>query len=569
VALAHGLPLSMSITTAAVIIGLGAAYFAFTEFLLYRTKASLLVGLAFLLLAESNAGTGILPSLAGWHDRLELADLESGVQRLVAAAILVVAGLQVRNTVSRRGPRRWTAIGIASVTAVSGAAALFLLLLPPVNPADVLQRSSQLIAGLLFLMASALFWRTGKATSRPWFIWLSLNFCIGGFAQLLYVSRPYAPSVVEEGDVLRLVFFVGIVLGLIGEWSRAFRVLRSQTHELEVLHALVTAPNIRNTEDVSRHIEGIVGGALAASAELTVIPASAHEEVEQHRPEEPDSLVVVRSGDRGAGARTLAVTLEARGRQLGTLVVARMANEGFTANDERLLRAFAAQASVLLDRSLLYEEVAAGAVLAERSRLAREIHDGLAQHLAFLKMRVAWLKRAPATVDSGELEDIEGVLGTALAEARQAITTLRSGPEAATAVEAIAGYAEEFGRVSGLTVSVEREPELPDVGPRSRVELLRIIQEALNNVRKHARADCVRVTLGRELDGLVVRVIDDGSGFNPAEEKEGHFGTEIMRERAESIGGALTITSSPGSGTDVSIWVPAYGDEVPQQRELG
>jgi signal transduction histidine kinase len=68
---------------------------------------------------------------------------------------------------------------------------------------------------------------------------------------------------------------------------------------------------------------------------------------------------------------------------------------------------------------------------------------------------------------------------------------------------------------------------------------------------------------------LVVRVIDDGSGFNPAEEKEGHFGTEIMRERAESIGGALTITSSPGSGTDVSIWVPAYGDEVPQQRELG
>jgi two-component system nitrate/nitrite sensor histidine kinase NarX len=257
----------------------------------------------------------------------------------------------------------------------------------------------------------------------------------------------------------------------------------------------------------------------------------------------------------------LAAPLQVRNNRIGTLIVARRSDEPFSAEDIRLLRACAAQASVLLDRSLLYEEVAAGAIMEERSRLAREIHDGLAQHLAFLKMRVAWLRRSPATIDARQLQDIEGVLGTALAEARQAITTLRSEPGTTTTVDAISSYAADFGRISGLEVHVETEDGTPDVGPRARVELLRIVQEALNNVRKHAGASRVDVALRRWAEGLEVRVRDNGQGFEPNAAPAGHFGLEIMRERAESIGGTLDISSQGGAGTQVVVWVPASGED--------
>ena len=255
--------------------------------------------------------------------------------------------------------------------------------------------------------------------------------------------------------------------------------------------------------------------------------------------------------------------------RLATLIVSHRVDEPFSEDDVRLLRACAVQASVLLDRSLLYEEVAAGAVMEERSRLAREIHDGLAQHLAFLKMRVAWLKRSPAAVDAAQLQDIEGVLGTALAEARQAISTLRSEPGTKTTVDAIASYVEDFGRISGLEVHIDVEDAAPDVGPRARAELLRIVQEALNNVRKHAAASRVDVVLCHGEGGLEVRVRDNGKGFRQDGAHAGHFGVEIMRERAESIGGTVQITSAPDAGTQVTVSVPARGADRGRQQLTG
>jgi two-component system nitrate/nitrite sensor histidine kinase NarX len=251
---------------------------------------------------------------------------------------------------------------------------------------------------------------------------------------------------------------------------------------------------------------------------------------------------------------TLGAPLQSAERRLGTLVVSRTNGDDFGTYEVRLLRAFGSQASMLLERSLLYEEIAAGAILQERSRLAREIHDGLAQHLAFLKMRVAWLQRSRS--DMPELGDIEGVLETALVEARHAISTLRSEPQGTSTVDAIAQYAEEFSQVSGLEVEVDGDEQLPVVGPKVRVELLRVVQEALNNVRKHAQASHIDLDIRAVQGGMRIAITDNGAGFDTERSAQGHFGLEIMKERTESVGGEFGISSTPHVGTEVHVWMP-------------
>jgi signal transduction histidine kinase len=117
-------------------------------------------------------------------------------------------------------------------------------------------------------------------------------------------------------------------------------------------------------------------------------------------------------------------------------------------------------------------------------------------------------------------------------------------------------YVEEFGRVSSLEVELHPDEHLPEVGPKVRVELLRIVQESLNNVRKHAGATKVKVQLTSTPGHLVIRIEDNGKGFDPGRTPEGHFGVAIMRERAESVGGTFKVSSNAGKGTHVEVSAP-------------
>jgi two-component system nitrate/nitrite sensor histidine kinase NarX len=330
----------------------------------------------------------------------------------------------------------------------------------------------------------------------------------------------------------------------------------------------MTAPEIRDLRRVIDHVVEVVGGALNCDVYL-MIPG-------HHISEGTDVFSLMSGADigtdrnavvafnEGPGGREGYITgLLADARHLGSLAVSRPHGSPFSAADASMLRALSAQTALLLERSLLYEEVAAGAILEERSRLAREIHDGLAQHLAFLKMHVAWLQRSTGRVESQQLNSIENVLATALTEARQAITTLRVDAKATTTAEAIASYLEEFGRISDLKLFVRQDDHLPEVGPKARVELLRIVQESLNNVRKHAGATDVSVLMTTAGGRFTICVSDNGKGFDTAGNREGHFGVAIMRERAESVGGKLVVKSGSGRGTTVEVSVP-----VPPQPEL-
>ena len=217
----------------------------------------------------------------------------------------------------------------------------------------------------------------------------------------------------------------------------------------------------------------------------------------------------------------------------------------------------------------------AAGVLAERERMSREIHDTLAQGFTSVVMlaqsAAADLRRSAPADAVGRLELIERTARENLAEARALVAV--AGPvdlTGSTLAEALERLAARFGQETGITVQLAADPGALDLLSREReVILLRAAQEALANVRRHARASAVRLalTVGRADDadrpdqdgpgGDVVRleVVDDGEGM-PPEAVEG-FGLRGMRDRVASGGGELAVASDLGQGTSVQVTLPA------------
>jgi signal transduction histidine kinase len=201
--------------------------------------------------------------------------------------------------------------------------------------------------------------------------------------------------------------------------------------------------------------------------------------------------------------------------------------------------------------------------LEERTRLSRELHDGLAQDLWLAKLKIGRLSAMPGL--GGEArkvcDDLTGAIDAGLADARQAVMALRLGSEPAVSLrELMARYVDDFGARFGLRVEFDCEGELPRLTPRAEAELLRIAQEALNNVVRHADATVVRVRVGVVNSHLELLVGDNGVGFEPLDVAAGRFGLASMRERALIIGGEITIDSQPQDGTRVRVSVPVRSD---------
>lgn len=195
----------------------------------------------------------------------------------------------------------------------------------------------------------------------------------------------------------------------------------------------------------------------------------------------------------------------------------------------------------------------ATAGLAERARLAREIHDGLAQDLWYAKLKQTRLAQLVGFEDEArELSDEVGeALDAALAEARNAVAAMREGAEAGPLVEMLERHVEDFADRFALRTEFHAEGDPPEVSPRAKAEVLRILQEALTNVRKHADATTVRVSV--HSDGtLRLSVTDNGRGFRPEQAPAG-FGLDSMRQRAAVIGATITVASEPQNGTRVEL----------------
>jgi signal transduction histidine kinase len=219
-------------------------------------------------------------------------------------------------------------------------------------------------------------------------------------------------------------------------------------------------------------------------------------------------------------------------------------------------------------RDELAEAHHSAGVMAERERMAREIHDTLAQGMTSIVMlaqaAAVELQRGGTDGTSARLAAIEDTARENLAEARALVAAFT--PVAlseATLAEVLRRQGERFAAETGIDVQVSLD--LPDeevaaLPQAQQVVLLRSAQEALANVRKHARATQVRITLGLADSGVWIEIRDDGSGFTPAT-VTGGFGLNAMRGRVEESGGSVQVESTPGQGTRVQVLVPAIVQE--------
>jgi signal transduction histidine kinase len=192
------------------------------------------------------------------------------------------------------------------------------------------------------------------------------------------------------------------------------------------------------------------------------------------------------------------------------------------------------------------------ATLEERRRVARDLHDGLAQELAFVATRSRALASRPDADPS--LEQVAAAGERALDESRRAIAALTRPVDEPLHV-ALAQAAEEVADRAGARVRLDLVPDVV-VSAARREALIRITREAVANAARHARASTISVELAAAPE-LLLRVTDDGIGFSPAAAGAAHgFGLLSMRERAESLGGDFRAESTPGRGTLIEVRLP-------------
>jgi len=302
----------------------------------------------------------------------------------------------------------------------------------------------------------------------------------------------------------------------------------------------------------------MVGRAILSRQTLAV------EDLGQGLPENHDDVTIVRAENIQA---LLACPMVFRGKIFGAVMVAYTRPRKFSEEEKLHLSSLANQFAMVLENLKLYEQVQDRAVLGERYRLAREIHDGLSQGLGYLNLRTKYvincIKQGHENEAVSEIEELRGVIQELYQETRNSIANLKAGfSQGGDLLDFLKGYLKEYQRRANLDIQLDVEPGL-EIRLTSRVELqlVRIIQEALNNVRKHSEATLVKVGIEENPGLWAVNIEDNGKGFKMDERKEDSFGLISMTERAKEIGAVVQIVSTPGRGTRIRVTVPKEDHE--------
>ncbi|MEV6958281.1 GAF domain-containing sensor histidine kinase [Streptomyces sp. NPDC051207] len=234
---------------------------------------------------------------------------------------------------------------------------------------------------------------------------------------------------------------------------------------------------------------------------------------------------------------------------------------GFTEDDEELLGILAQHAAIALTNARLYERSRELTIVEERSRLAHELHDAVSQKLFSLRLTAqaaaALVDRDPARAKD-ELQQVTALAAEAADELRAAVVELRPAAlddDGLVATLRTQTQVLDRAHTARVTFTSHGVRALPSAQEEA---LLRVAQEALHNALRHSGADHVDVTLDRVGGGAVLRVTDDGCGFDPRSVRRAgrHLGLVSMRDRVGGVGGRLTVESMPGKGTTIEMEVP-------------
>ncbi len=290
--------------------------------------------------------------------------------------------------------------------------------------------------------------------------------------------------------------------------------------------------------------------------------------------DEQTARVVIREGQPRifpAASETMgaiAAPLMVGTRIVGAAVLTRAARaKDFEARDVDLLSTLTSSAALIVRNAQLYARSEDAAIAEERTRIAREIHDGLAQDLSLTVLKIAaaqkLLEQGEEQELAKELKELSEQLRRDAREVRRVIFALRPPEiEALGFLPALQKFVREFGQSNEIQTHLSVHGEAGPLSPKLETALFRLIQETLNNIRKHARAQNAWVELEFQKEQTaILRVRDDGHGFEiaaaaPAAQARGSVGLVQMRERAERAGGKFFIESAPGKGTQIRVELP-------------
>jgi signal transduction histidine kinase len=262
----------------------------------------------------------------------------------------------------------------------------------------------------------------------------------------------------------------------------------------------------------------------------------------------------------------LAAAVRRGGHSIGTLAVGSRSERAYAVDAVETLASLAGQAALAIERDRLQRENREMAIRAERERIAREMHDGLAQVLGYVNTKsqaVAELLAA-GSIDGAraQLAELSAAARSVYVDVREAILGLNSpiSPDH-DLVGALEGYGVRFSAASKLatTVTADDAARRLRLAPASEAQIFRIVQEALTNVRKHAAARRAMVSVDLGGDDLVVAVEDDGRGPRPIDDSGSGwptYGLQAMRERATALGGTIELEPRAGGGSRLELRVP-------------
>ncbi len=268
----------------------------------------------------------------------------------------------------------------------------------------------------------------------------------------------------------------------------------------------------------------------------------------------------------------LGVPIVSRGEVIGAFYLTEKKGERgaeFTDEDEELIRTLAAHAAIAIENARLYERSRELSTIEERKRLARELHDSVTQTLFSIGLTAeaaSELVEADPARARAQLGHLQELTRAAMAEMRSLIFELRPAElETEGLAAALRKHVEVLRRLyqQQIELRVEGDRRLP---PDVEKGLLRIAQEALGNALRHSCASHVLLTLDAHDSRVELGVADDGSGFDPDEavQRSRRLGLTSMRERAEALGGTLSIDSKPGKGTRITVEVRTGGRRDPR-----
>jgi two-component system NarL family sensor kinase len=252
--------------------------------------------------------------------------------------------------------------------------------------------------------------------------------------------------------------------------------------------------------------------------------------------------------------------LYAHGKKLGVLNVASQDWRGLSEADLKLLYTVGDLLGIAVERARLYEQSVQLGAVRERNRLAREIHDTLAQGLTAVSLQ---LESADVLLETGAsperahkaVQQALSLTRANLEEARRSVMDLRAAPlEGRTLAEALVALVDDFTDVAEFDVSITGGGQpLP---PRIEIGLYRIAQEALTNIRRHAQAKKAALTLVVTPEAVKLVIVDDGQGFEPDAVPNGRYGLIGMNERVKLLGGRFLLESDAKAGTQLAVNIP-------------